>query len=112
MRRFGVGHSLLGTHIEPQQGCDEPSQGGNSMNHRTVNHRTTGRPSATSVGSSKSDTDVRNSTFLEDFNMEHSCSSVSVKLKAFSAAAEAMEMGASRNSYNPAKSLPSCVYLG
>jgi hypothetical protein len=88
---------------------------GDAMNHRTVNHRTTGRATAANVGFSKSGTETKSSAkqaFVEDFNMEHSSSNVSVKLKAFSATAEAMESGASRNSYVPSKALPSCVYLG
>jgi hypothetical protein len=44
--------------------------------------------------------------------MEHSCSNVTVKLKAFSAAAEAMDSSVSRNSYGTSMNLPSCVYLG
>ena len=85
------------------------------MNHRTVNHSATGRQTAANAGFSKPGTEAKSSAnraFVEDFNMEHSRSNVSVKLMAFSAPAEAMESGASRNSYGPSKTLPSCVYLG
>jgi hypothetical protein len=85
------------------------------MNHRSVNHRSAGLVSAAKSGSSKSSMETKGSTkraFVEDFNMEHSCSNITVKLKAFSAAAEAMDSSVSRNSYGPSSSLPSCVYLG
>ncbi|HEY6848151.1 MAG TPA: hypothetical protein VI320_18365 [Terracidiphilus sp.] len=85
------------------------------MNHRSVNHRSAGLVSGAKSGSSKSSMETKGSTkraFVEDFNMEHSCSNITVKLKAFSAAAEAMDSSASRNSYGSSSSLPSCVYLG
>ena len=53
----------------------------------------------------------KNRPFLEDFNMEHSCSNLTVKLKAFSVAVEAMDSSASRNPH-ASTNLPSCVYLG
>ena len=85
------------------------------MNHRSVNHRTTGRAPAMKTGSSKSGMEAKGTSkqaFVEDFNMEHSCSNVTVKLMAFSAAAEAMESSASRNPYGSSINLPSCVFLG
>ena len=85
------------------------------MNHRSVNHRSAGLVSGAKSGSSKSSMETKGSTkraFVEDFNMEHSCSSLTVKLKAFSAAAEAMDSSVSRNSYGTSMNLPSCVYLG
>jgi hypothetical protein len=85
------------------------------MNHRSVNHRIAGLETAAKTGSSKSTVETKGSTkraFVEDFNMEHSCSNITVKLKAFSAAVEAMDSSASRNSYGASIGLPSCVYLG
>jgi hypothetical protein len=50
--------------------------------------------------------------FLEDFNMEHSCSNVTVALRAFSAASEPGEQARSRNPAMLSMNTPSCIYLG
>jgi hypothetical protein len=54
----------------------------------------------------------RKRTFLEDFNMEHSCSNVTVALRAFSASSESGEQAKSRNPAVLSMNTPSCVYLG
>jgi hypothetical protein len=85
------------------------------MNHRSVNHRVAGLATAAKTGPSNSTMETKGSTkraFVEDFNMEHSCSSITVKLKAFSAAVEAMDSSVSRNPHGASMNLPSCVYLG
>jgi hypothetical protein len=51
-------------------------------------------------------------TFVEDFNMEHSCSNVTVALKAFSTGTDAGEQSRSRNPTALSMNTPSCVYLG
>jgi hypothetical protein len=84
------------------------------MNHRSVNHRVAGTATAAKTGPSNSTIELNPSTkraFVEDFNMEHSCSNLTVKLKAFSVAVEAMDSSASRNPH-ASTNLPSCVYLG
>jgi hypothetical protein len=50
--------------------------------------------------------------FVEDFNMEHSCSNVTVALIAFSAGSDAGEQARSRNPAALSMNTPSCVYLG
>jgi len=50
--------------------------------------------------------------FVEDFNMEHSCSNVTVALRAFSAGSESGEPAKSRNPAVLSMNTPSCVYLG
>jgi hypothetical protein len=50
--------------------------------------------------------------FVEDFNMEHCGSAVSVGLLAFSADADAMDPRSPRNPHAHALNAPSCVYLG
>jgi hypothetical protein len=47
--------------------------------------------------------------FVEDFNMEHSCSNVTVSLRAFSDAADS---ATTRNKFAHSSNSPSCVYLG
>ena len=54
----------------------------------------------------------RKRPFLEDFNMEHSCSNVTVALRAFSAASESGEQARSRNPAALSINTPTCVYLG
>jgi len=54
----------------------------------------------------------RKRPFVEDFNMEHSCSNVTAGLIAFSAASDPTEPGKSRNSSALTLNTPSCVYLG
>jgi len=47
--------------------------------------------------------------FVEDFNMEHSCSNVTVSLRAFS---DAQDSATSRSRFAHSLNSPSCVYLG
>jgi hypothetical protein len=54
----------------------------------------------------------RKRPFVEDFNMEHSCSNVTVALRAYSAASDAGEQGRSRNPAALSMNTPSCIYLG
>jgi hypothetical protein len=54
----------------------------------------------------------RKRTFLEDFNMEHSCSNLTVALRAFSASSESGEQAKSRNPAMLSMNTPSCIYLG
>jgi hypothetical protein len=87
------------------------------MNHRTTNRRGTQNPAQTAsrpqgAGFSKTKMETRSERtqpFVEDFNMEHCCSAVTVALIAFSANSDSAE---SRNPYTQSMNLPSCVYLG
>jgi hypothetical protein len=54
----------------------------------------------------------KNRPFLEDFNMEHSCSNVTVALRSFSAAGDPGEQAKLRNPAMLSMNTPSCVYLG
>lgn len=54
----------------------------------------------------------RKRPFVEDFNIEHSCSSVTVALKAFSAGSEIGEQSKSKNQAALSMNTPTCVYLG
>jgi hypothetical protein len=54
----------------------------------------------------------RKRTFVEDFNMEHSCSNVTVALRAFSAGSESGEQAKSRNPALLSMNTPTCIYLG
>jgi hypothetical protein len=54
----------------------------------------------------------RKRPFVEDFNMEHSCSNVIVALRAFSAGSESGEQAKSRNPALLSMNTPSCIYLG
>jgi hypothetical protein len=90
------------------------------MNHRSIDQRSTQNPlkppsrtdgaifsqaALESHGQSKQ-------PFLEDFNMEHSCSNLAVALISFSVTAESMEAAKSRNPCALPTNSPSCVYLG
>jgi hypothetical protein len=50
--------------------------------------------------------------FLEDFNMEHSCSNVTVALRGFSASSDSGDQAKSRNPAMLSMNTPSCIYLG
>jgi hypothetical protein len=54
----------------------------------------------------------RKRPFLEDFNMEHSCSNVTVALRAFSVSSDPVEPGKSRSISALSTNTPSCIYLG
>jgi hypothetical protein len=54
----------------------------------------------------------RKRPFIEDFNMEHSCSNVTVALRAFSTTGDSLEQAKSRNPAILTMNAPSCVYLG
>lgn len=90
------------------------------MNHRIISRRGPQGPlrqasrmdgAISSLGKLDGKSD-RRQAFLEDFNMEHCCSTVTVKLLAFSASADALEQASSRNPYSQPVNSPSCVYLG
>jgi hypothetical protein len=88
-----------------------------AMNHRTMTSRTNRKSTPQAnlpEGSIFSTVSIESRPegklgFLEDFNMEHSGSNVSVSFIAFSAAAEAV---AKRSANTASLSSPSCVYLG
>ncbi|HEY1902685.1 MAG TPA: hypothetical protein VGG56_09660 [Terracidiphilus sp.] len=89
------------------------------MNHRSVNRRASqksprqaDRPEGTGFSTKLESKTERKQPFVEDFNMEHSCGNVAVALIAFSAAADSMESGTSRNQRAYSMNVPSCVYLG
>jgi hypothetical protein len=71
--------------------------------HAVAAARTESRPE------SRSD---RKQPFLEDFNMEHSCSNVTVALRAFSASSDPGEQSKSRSINALTMNTPSCIYLG
>ena len=94
------------------------------MNHRSVNQGATqtspsqrGIPERAGISRIKLESGSKSGSererpFLEDFNMEHSCSNVTVALKAFSAGSDAGEQARSRNPAALSMNTPSCVYLG
>jgi len=72
-----------------------------------------GRPEGAVLSISRPESaTAKKRTFVEDFNMEHSCSNVTVALKAFSAGSDAGEQARSRNPAALSMNTPSCVYLG
>jgi hypothetical protein len=87
------------------------------MNHRSPAQRahqpapTAGAPPETGAHTSTKakSTGKTPQAFIEDFNMEHSCSNVTVSLRAFSDAADS---SATRNKLAHSANSPSCVYLG
>jgi hypothetical protein len=90
------------------------------MNHRSVNQRSNQNPlraTHRTDGAIFSNAGLESSSqkrqpFVEDFNMEHSCSNVAVALIAFSVSADSMEAAKSRNPFALPTNSPSCVYLG
>jgi hypothetical protein len=87
------------------------------MNHRyahrsatQISPSTNSRPETKSLSKCKTDSKREmNRPFIEDFNMEHSCSAVTVSLIAFS---DSLESATTRNPYTQSASSPTCVYLG
>lgn len=88
-----------------------------AMNHRIANRRgsqnppkAAGRSDGTRISINKLETrSERRQAFLEDFNMEHCRSTVSVALLAFSNGSDSVEP---RKSFTQPVNSPSCVYLG
>jgi hypothetical protein len=94
------------------------------MNHRSPIRRSTqislkpvGRPEGSAISVSKPESRPesraeRKRPFVEDFNMEHTCSNVTVALMAFSAGSDPGEQARSRNPALLSMNTPSCIYLG
>jgi hypothetical protein len=90
------------------------------MSHRPENRRTTQNPAlrithagTTQLPKSKHESESEsNQPFLEDFNMEHCCSAVTVALLAASANVDSMDPRTPRNPHAHPFNAPSCVYLG
>jgi hypothetical protein len=90
------------------------------MNDRSLTQRTTQNPvrplnrqaASTLVKSNPQQNGESHQPFVEDFNMEHCCSAVSVALLAISADSNAMDPRIPRNPHAHPFNAPSCVYLG
>jgi hypothetical protein len=94
------------------------------MKHRSpirpsveISLKPAGRPDGPVLSISKPESRTESTTekkrpFVEDFNMEHSCTTVTVALIAFSAGSDAGEQAKSRNPAALSMNTPSCIYLG
>jgi hypothetical protein len=90
------------------------------MNDQSLSRRTNQNPirplnrrvASTPINSNQQPNTESHQPFVEDFNMEHCCSAVSVALLAISADSNAMDPRIPRNPHAHPFNAPSCVYLG
>jgi hypothetical protein len=73
-------------------------------------HRPVGQPEGTGFSNTGPKPNTR--PFVDDFDLEHSFSGVSVTLKAISASSEAVATAAPRKPRTYDMNSPNCVYIG